>query len=433
MGDEWSSRRAFILASVGAAVGIGNVWRFPYIASGHGGLWFLVPYLVCLAAVGIPIFLLETGQGFHLKKGFFKSVGQSTNLPFVRKGIRRALGIFPVAVSTIILAYYMAICGWTLWFAAGFILGSGPTFSAMQQSYLPVVAFMVVFASSLYVVAKGISRGIEPATGYLVPMLFAFLLLLFAYSLSLPDAASHLQKALAGPEKIMDPRTWYYALSQVLFSLSVGYGIMFTYGIHLGKGRAVFSSAFQVAGADTAASLLAFFTIISISAAAGASVSGISLSFDVLPAFFAGQGLVGAAVGTAFFVLLFSAAFTSVLSMVENTISSSDFLGRWWKRAIWAGVFSLGLLSTLSYSPMKLEALGKPVLDQLDFVFGTFLAPFSALAVVFCCAYLLPHREIAGKIGVPKKYWGLFSFAISRLLPAALLLLIIFSQMSGLY
>ncbi|MEM2138351.1 MAG: sodium-dependent transporter [Candidatus Anstonellaceae archaeon] len=434
MADGWSSKKAFVLASIGAAVGIGNIWRFPYIASGHGGFWFIIPYVICLLAVGIPLFLLETGQGFHLKRGFFKSVENSKDLPFVKKHIRRLFGVFPVAVSTIILAYYMALTGWTLWFAIEFILGSGPTFSAMQQSYLPIAAYAIVFLSSFYIASKGISKGIEPVTAYLVPALFAFLLLLFLYSLSLPNAHSHVLNSFSsGHEKILDPRAWYYALSQVLFSLSVGYGIMFTYGIHVKQGRNIFSSAFEVAGADTAASLLALFSIIVLGATAGVTASGLSLSFESLPAFFASQGLIGAIVGAAFFLLLFSAAFTSVLSMVENTFASTSFLGSGWKYLIWAGIFALGLLSALSYSPMKLEALGKPILDQLDFIFGTFLAPFSALVVAFCCAYLLPHRHIAAKIGIPAKYEGLFSFTVSKIIPAALLLLIIFSQMSGLY
>jgi len=304
----------------------------------------------------------------------------------------------------------------------------------MQLSFLPVAAFAVIFASAYFISAKGISKGIEPATAYLVPLLFTFLLLLFLYSLSLPNAHSYLANALdGGYEKIFDPRTWYYALSQVLFSLSVGYGIMFTYGMHLKQGKGIFSSAFEVAGADTAASLLAFFTVIVLGATAGASVSGLSLSFESLPAFFASQGLFGSLVGAAFFLLLFSAAFTSVLSMVENTMASTEFLGTWRKFPIWLGVFVLGIASALSYSPMKLELLGKPVLDLLDFIFGTFLAPFSALVVVFCCAYLLPHRHIAAKIGIPEKYERLFSFVVSKVVPAALLLLIVFSQMTGLY
>lgn len=434
MADNWSSKHAFILASIGAAVGIGNIWRFPYIASEHGGIWFLVPYFVCLLVVGIPLFLLETGQGFHLKRNFFKSVEQSKDVSFVKKHFRRILGIFPVTISTIILAYYMALCGWTLWFAIEFILGAGPTFFAMQQSYLPIAAFAIVFLSSFYIASKGISKGIEPVTAYLVPALFAFLLLLFAYSLFLPNASAHLGKAFAAsPEKLLDPRTWYYALSQVLFSLSVGYGIMFTYGMHVQHGRGIFSSAFHISGADTAASLLAFLSIITIGAVAGSSASGIALSFDVFPAFFASQGIIGAIVGAAFFLLLFSAAFTSVLSMVENTFASSEFMGKNWKHTIWVGIFALGLLSALSYSPMKLQALGKPILDQLDFVFGTFLAPFSALVVAFCCAYLLPHRHIAAKIGIPVRYERLFSFTVSKVIPIALILLLIFSQMSGLY
>jgi NSS family neurotransmitter:Na+ symporter len=434
MDDSWSSKKAFVIASIGAAVGIGNIWRFPYIASSHGGLWFLLPYAVCLLLVGIPLFLIETGQGFVMKKSFFKSIEQSKDLPFIKKGIRRLLGLFPIALSTVILAYYSVLCGWTLWFAAEFLLGAEPSFAAMKQSFAPIAAFAAVFFSSVYIAAKGISKGIEPATAYLVPLLFASLFLLFLYSIFLPNAPSYLAGALeGGAGKLADPRTWYYALSQVLFSLSVGYGIMFTYGLHLKHGKGIFQSAFQVASGDTAASLLAFFTIIILSSYIGSQPSGLALSFEALPSFFASQGIAGTLAGAAFFILLFSAAYTSVLSMVENTMSSTSFFAGWQKAALWAGVFIVGIFSALSYSPLSLEAFGSPVLDLLDFVFGTFLAPFSALAVVFGCAYLLPHKSLAGKIGIPEKYSPAFSFIIRKAIPFALLLLIFFSQMSGLY
>lgn len=434
MADKWSSKNAFILASIGAAVGLGNIWRFPYIATEHGGLWFLLPYLVCLITVGVPLFILEAGQGFLNKKGFFQSIETSKNLGFIKKPMRRALGLFPILVSTVILAYYCALCAWTLWFAVEFVLGNAPTFSLLQQSYNPLIAFAVVSASALYISLRGISKGIEPVSGYLVPLLFASLLLLFVYSLTLPNAISHLSdKLLSEPQKALDARTWYYALSQVLFSLSVGYGIMYTYGMHLKSGRGIFSSALQVAGADTAASLLALFTITIMAGAVSTGAGGLSLSFEALPAFFAAGGLAGAIVGAVFFLLLFSAAFTSVLSMLAHMLVSISFAGKGIKWAVLAGVLALGVLSMLSYSPMKLQAFSLPVLDLLDFVFGTFLAPFSALAVVFGCAYLLPHKKIARAMGIPKKYWGFFVFATQKAIPTALLLLIFLSQLWGLY
>jgi len=434
MNDSWTSKSAFTLAAIGAAVGLGNIWRFPYIASEHGGIWFLVPYIFCLLVIGIPLFLIETGQGFTSKKGFFKSVERSQGLPFVKKNIRKAFGLFPVLVSTVILSYYMVLCSWALWFAVEFILGYGPSFGAMQQSYTTIITFVVVFISAFLVVIKGIHKGIEPVTRYLVPTLFVFLVIILLYSLSLPDTISYLGKALGGgEEKLFDTRTWYFAISQVLFSLSVGYGIMFTYGSHLRGGKGIVYSVFQIAGADTAASILAFLAIVAISATVGTQASGLVLSFEALPAFFANQGLVETAVGALFFALLFGAAFTSVISMIENTKESLSFLSINWKVAIGVGVFSLGILSILSYSPAMLEIFGKPVLYALDFMFGTFLAPFSALVVAFCCAYLLPHQHIARKIGLPRKYWPVFAFIIRRVLPAALLLLILFSQLSGLY
>ena len=432
--DMWSSKMGFVLASIGAAVGLGNIWRFPYIASENGGIWFLLPYFVCLVLVGIPLFLLESGQGFISRRAFFKSVEASTNIPFLKKNIRRAIGVFPVLVSTAILGYYLALCSWTLWFAVEFVMGNNPLFSAMQASYSPLIAFVIVFISAYLIAMRGVSRGIEPVAGKLVPALFAFLVLLFLYSLTLDGAIGHLLGLFTtGYGEIADPRTWYYALSQVLFSMSVGYGIMYTYGLHLRGGKKIFSASWEVAGADTAASVLAFLAITTLAVGVGASASGLALSFEALPAFFSGEGLVGTIMGAAFFILLFFAAYTSVLSMVEHSRVSTEFLGRAWGLLIIAVVFGLGLVSMLSYSPMGLALFGAPVLDVLDYVFGTFLAPFSALAIVLACAYLLPHKKLASTIGVPAKYHGLFIFVIRQAIPGALLLLIIFSQLSGLY
>jgi len=434
MADGWSSKKAFVLASIGAAVGLGNIWRFPYIASENGGIWFLVPYFICLLLIGIPLFMLESGQGFLLKRGFYKAIEGSGNLPFIKKHVRRLLGAFPVLVSTAILGYYMALCAWTLWFAAKFLLGDAPTFTLMTQNFGSIVSYVIVFASGYYIAMKGISKGIEPVTSLLVPFLFVLLAGIFIYALTLPSALSSLLSAFSAPADIIfSPRAWYYALSQVLFSLSVGYGIMFTYGLHLKAGRGTFGASFEVAGADTAASLLAFLTIIMISGAIGTAHTGISLSFETLPLFFLSQGLVGFIAGAAFFLLLFSAAFTSIISMISHTAKSTEFLHPGWKALIAAGVFAIGLLSALSYSPLSLTAFGKPLLDQFDFIFGTFLAPFSALAVVFCCAYLLPHHKVAAAIGIPAKYHVAFSFIVQKVLPAAFLLLIIFSQITGLY
>lgn len=432
--DVWSSKMGFVLASIGAAVGLGNIWRFPYIASGNGGIWFLVPYLVCLALVGVPLFLLEAGQGYIVDRGFFQSIEKSKNVPFIRQRVRQALGMFPVAVNTFILGYYLAICSWTLWFAVSFLLGRQPTFASMQASFTPLAAFLVVFASAVAVVAKGASRGIEPVADKLVPILFAFLAILFLYSLTIQGAVENVTGLFfTGFDSIFMPRTWYYALSQVLFSLSVGYGIMYTYGMHVKSGRQIYKASWEIAGADTSASILAFLAITGIAASVGLTSSGLALSFEALPGFFEGLGIFGAVIGTSFFVLLFFAAYTSVLAMFAHTRASLEFLGREINALVYAGLFVIGALSILSYSPLHLEIFGAAVLDVLDFVFGTYLAPFSALAVVFSCAYLLPHKHIAEKIGVPAKYKGLFSFAISRLVPVALALLIVFSHMSGLY
>lgn len=432
--DRWTSRMTFVLVSIGAAVGLGNIWRFPYIASENGGIWFLLPYVVCLVAVGIPLFMLEAGQGFLSRKGFFKAVEQSTDVPFVRSSWRRAVGALPVLVSTAIMSYYAVLCCWTLWFAVDFVLGKGSTFATMQNSFTPVLAYIVVGALAFWVVTKKINKGIEYVARYMVPLLFVSMIALFAYALTLPGAMGYILKGTSGGfHVIFDAKTWYFALAQVFFSMSVGYGLMFTNGIYLRKGKEIFASAFQVAGADTLVSVLALFTVMIFGSVLAVAPSGFAFSFEALPAFFASKGIAGAAMGTALFALLFSAAFTSLVVMIKHTMVSTEHLLTGKKLAVWVGVFVLGLLAVLSYTPLRLSVLGKPILDQLDFTFGTFLAPFSALAVVLACAYLLPHERLAKAIGVPKKYAKLFTLLTKEVIPIAIVLLILFAQAAGLY
>ena len=136
--------------------------------------------------------------------------------------------------------------------------------------------------------------------------------------------------------------------------------------------------------------------------------------------------------GGLFFATLFIAAFTSVISMLEHTFSSTKLNGTK-KIAIGAFLFAIGMLSILSYSPLALKAFNMPYVDLLDFVFGTVLAPLSALMIIACCAYILPMEKVAQEIGMPKEYSRAFVFLVKRIIPLALVLLILFSQISGLY
>jgi NSS family neurotransmitter:Na+ symporter len=430
----WHSKKAFILASIGAAVGIGNIWRFPYIASENGGIWFLIPYFICLILVGIPLFMMESGQGALSKLEFFRAVQKSRNLPFIKNILRAGLGAFPIIVITVITGYYIAITSWILWFAFQFLMGNAPTFGEITQGYSQLIPFFLVFIGAIYIAMKNIHKGIEPATRILVPCFFFLLLALLIYALSLPNSLNYVQHEFnGGYEKIFESKTWYFALSQVLFSLSVGYGIIFTYGTHLKNGKIIYPSTFKVVLADTSASLIAFFTIAILSGVLGVHTTGLGLSFDILPPFFESQGTFGLIVGVIFFVLLFSAAFSSLIAMLNHINTSTSFLPVSKRALIAAGILTIGLIAILSYSPMKLDILGKPALDQLDFFFGTFLAPFCAIAMIICCAYLMPHESISELVGVPLRYQRFFVLLIQKIIPGLLILLIIFSQISGLY
>lgn len=393
----WSSQAGFIAASVGSAVGLGNVWRFPYVAGENGGGAFVLAYLISVLLLGAPLMMFEFAAGRRHAGGVF--------------GVFRAIsprasiaGAGVAVVAFLILSYYAVVAGWTLGHAGIMGLGIEPDFEAFSDSWASFALFGVSVLVMGGIVLRGVEGGIEAASRTLLPFLTLALLAIAIYSLTLEGRAQALE-FLFEPrfEALLEPRVWANAMGQAMFSLGVGTGVLVTYGGYMRSQTGVRDSTALIAGADTIIALVAGIAVFPIVFTfAVAPAAGPELAFDALPVMFEDLA-VGRFVGTAFYLLLFFAALTSMISMMEGAAGSLADVMQWTRtRAVWVLLPLLlltGSISALSYSPVHLTLFGEPVLDRMDSLFGTFGLMLSGLATAIVVFWVGKPKTIADEIG----------------------------------
>ena len=420
--EQWSSTLGFILASVGSAVGIGNIWRFPYIVGANGGGAFLVPYLIAVFLFGLPLMVLELAIG--------RSTGTSVISAF--RSIRQrftAAGLVIVAVASLVLGYYLVITGWVLAYALSFAFNRPIEFDAFTGSYLPLVFFLLSGLAVYVTVRSGVREGIERLSRYLIPALFAILLFLVVFSLTEPGAVEGIGFYLSPDfSRLTDPGVWIAAFGQAFFSLSVGMGVLLTFGSYLGK-EALFRNAGIIAVADMLIAILAGLVIFPLVFTAGLDpAAGVNLAFITLPTVFT-QIQYGMLLGALFFLMLFAAALTSAVSMLEvPTAALMDSYGYPRKRAtllVFAVIMLIGLPSALSYTALNLEVLGTPFLDLADYAFGTIGLIVAGLIVSVVGGWFMNRTRICAEIGgcgwQQRAYMALIRYGV----PAILLITLI--------
>jgi len=415
--EKWSSSAGFILASIGSAVGIGNIWRFPYIVGTSGGGAFLIPYLIAVFLFGLPLMILEFALGRYFKTSvvpIFGTIGKRF----------RVAGLFLVFIVGMILSYYLVVMGWVFAYFLFFISGAAMPFSMFTGSYYPLFFFLIAGWMSYYVVRSGVRQGIEKLSKFLIPLLFIMLLILVVFALSLPGAARGIEFYLT-PDfgKLSDPFIWTAAFGQAFFSLSAGMGIMLTYGSYM-RGERIVKDSVIIAVSDTLVALLGGFMIFPIVFSFGVDpASGVKLAFVTLPPIFQ-EMRFGLLLGAVFFLLLFIAAITSAVSMMELPVATLiDFFGFERRRAALAVsviVILAGLPSALSYSALKLELFGMPLLDISDFAFGTIGIIACGLVLSIVAGWFLDHGVISRQIGGGVWTQRLFMLIIKFIIPVVL-------------
>jgi NSS family neurotransmitter:Na+ symporter len=422
---SWSGAVGFVLASMGSAVGLGNVWRFPYITGQYGGAAFMLVYIGCVLGVGVPIMLAEFLIGRKTQKnpvGAFKALRPGS--PWVVTGWLGVLSGF------VILSYYAVVGGWVLHYVylslSNTFAGKSPDqitalFTDLNaKPWVQIFWHMIFMLLTIVIVSRGVSGGIEKGNKIMMPLLFALLFGLLVYALQTDGAAAGLEFLLRPQWHKLGPTAVLEALGQALFSLSLGMGAMVTYGSYLSRQTHLVRSALFVAIGDTLVAILAGFVVFPLVFSFGLEPSaGPGLIFRTLPIAFA-QLPAGYLVALGFFVLLGFAALTSSISLLEVVCAYFVDEQSWSrKKASWGlgtVIFLLGIPS----------ALAERFLGLMDGFATNYLLPIGALLIAVFTGWFLTRNErkeefSAGEIS-PFHFVG-WSFLIRFISPVAVTLI----------
>jgi neurotransmitter:Na+ symporter, NSS family len=416
MKEERFSSSGFILAAIGSSVGLGNMWKFPYITGENGGGAFFLLFIVCLLVIGMPILLAELTVG---RGGRGSASSSFRNLSKVKYW--SGFGILSVVGAFMILSFYSVVAGWTLHYTVLAFSGSlsagtdfQGAFLSFNASWLPVLWHCVVIVVCLWVVLRGISGGIEKFNKYLIPMMLLILLVLMGRAVSLPGAMEGVRFFLQPDFSKLNAQSALIALGHAFFSLSLGMGTMLTYGAYVRREQSLGNAAAAIGAGDLAYALIAGMIIFPTTFAYGLDpAQGPGLVFMALPVAFAAMPL-GSFFGGLFFLLLSIAAVTSAVSLLEVPVAFA--MERWgWSRrkstvlnAI--AVFIVGIPAALSIEgPLKdVVFAGRTFFDWLDFVASNILLPLGGLVVTLFVGYAWKKaQEESGLKGFWLKLWML--------------------------
>lgn len=398
---KWGSKLGFILAAAGSAIGLGNIWRFPYITGKNGGALFVLIYIGCVLALGLPVMLAEFALGRATARnpvGAFQALRPGTKWHYT--------GYLGVVTGVMILSFYSVIAGWTLGYCCKSLsgqfgkIGKGEAAAIfgrfIASPWLQLVLLASFMVLTIYIVVKGVAAGLEKYSKILMPTLFLIMILLMFRSLSLPGAEKGLLFYLKPDFAKIDGRVFLEAMGQAFFSLSLGLGTMLTYGSYLEKKENLVSAAAWVAVLDTSVALLAGFIIFpALFSQNMAPDQGPGLVFAILPVIFSHMpgGLV---FGALFFLLLAVAALTSTISILEVPVAFLIDEKSWSRRkAAWlmGGVaFLFGIPSALSGGGLKffsyLPLVHVDFLTLWDKAWGNVALSVGALLISFFVAHV---------------------------------------------
>lgn len=398
--NHFSSALIFILASVGSAVGLGNFWRFPYLLGMNGGGSFLISFLISVVIIGIPIMLLEI------------SVGRNLRMPIIELYKKKCkkysfLSYIPLLVGFVLFSVYLVIAGWTLYYFISTLTGNFNTFDSLVLTYESVLYGLLALMLTAIPIYFGVKKGIELASKVMVPILFLIAMGLVAYSVTLPgfDQAIDFYTTV-DMDALFNLNHWIIAMSQAIFSLSVGYSLLLTYAMYNDEKESILRDSLIISGLDILIALLAGLFIFSVVFTFGYDVGqGPALAFIVLVSIFEVMEF-GQIIGTLFFFCLFLAALSSSISIFEYLLA--NFKNKF-KLSRAKGVFILGglvgllsILSALSYTPYNLELFGRPFLDAMDFYIVTLLTPLCVFSIVYM-VYFLDKKVLIEEIDYGSK------------------------------
>ncbi|MCI9616130.1 MAG: sodium-dependent transporter [Dorea sp.] len=442
--SNFSNKLGFVLAAAGSAVGLGNIWRFPYLAAQYGGGTFLLIYLILAVTFGFTLMTAEIALGRKTGLsaiGAFRALDKRFNI----------LGILAVVVPIIIFPYYSVIGGWVLKYFTVFITGgakasAGDTYFTdfISSATEPIGWFLLFMAFTAIVVLCGVEKGIENVSKFMMPVLVILTIIISVYGLTLEGASEGLIYYLKPHMADVSAKTILAAMGQLFYSMSLAMGIMITYGSYMKKTDNLESSVRQIELFDTAIAFLAGLMIIpAVFAFSGGDRSALNagpgLMFITLPKVFASMRF-GSVIGTIFFLLVFFAALTSAISLMETIVSVfMDKFG--WKRRF-TGIFTavlaliMGVPSSLGFGPLGFISWnGMTVLDIMDFVSNSVLMPIVAFFTCIFVGFVIKPKAIADEVKETDgkfKAEGMFNVMIKWIAPLFLFIILVSSVASGL-
>lgn len=425
---EWSSKIGFILAAVGSAVGLGNIWRFPYIMGKYGGSAFLLVYLLTILFVCSLPLICELSFGKRTKKesvGAYGSVNPKLKI----------FGWLNVITATIIASFYFVIGGWLLNYiyintANTLITDYAGYFGNFVSSpVLPCILTTVFLLMVMFFIFRGVNKGIEFINRVMMPLFLFIIIILCIFSMTLPNATEGLKFMFMPDFSKINGEMLLAALGQSLFTLSVGIGILLVYGSYMKKEENTVKSAYMIIFSDTMFALLAAIMIFPAAFSFGLDVnSGAGLAFITLPNIFS-QLPYGNVFAVLFFTLLFFAAFTSSISIVEVPTAAliENFkLSRSKAAAVVSVVvFVLAIPVTLSmgiFGGFKLFGLN--LFDFFDYITSNILLPLNTIILCIVIGWFVKLRNIRAFHN--KTVYAIFNFLLRFVTPVALTLLILF-------
>ena len=457
---QWATNIGFILAAAGSAVGLGNIWKFPGKAYEGGGAAFLIIYLAIVVVIGATVMLAEFVMGRHTKKD---TIGTYAQLKSGWKG----WGILGVVTAFIILSYYFQVGGWVIYYVYSYIFKSATVFenplfyfynllgydAAAGTTFFPVagsIAFPLIFISlTAFIVIRGVEKGIEKFNKIGMPALFLLLIILMLRAVTLPGAGVGVAYMLTPDFSKVSGETFLIALGQAFFSLSLGMSIMITYGSYLKKTENLAKNTALVCGMDTLIAFLAAFMIIpAVFATMGAEGvgKGGGFAFASLATVFINMP-AGQFFGILFYLLLFFAAITSAMSLLEGIVAAVSEQKGWSSTKTTIGLcaimFVVGIFYTISQASINLKGVwldatgvAFPVLgDFMEFLTDRLLIPINALTACLLAGWVWGTKNAIGEIEqggkFPFKLGGAWSTAVKFVAPLGIGIIIIFGLFLG--
>lgn len=435
---QWATSIGFVLAAAGAAVGLGNVWKFPYLTALHGGGTFLFAYILMLLFLGIPVLVTEMVLG---RRGKLDPVGTYSKLSG-GSGFWKFVGYVAVSVNFIVLSFYSVVGGWITNYMFQYITGGikGDIVEYfggfVSNPYSPLLWYALFMGMTIYIVAQGVSSGIERASNIMMPTLFLLFIILAIRAVTLPGAIEGIKYYLLPDFSKLSGTTFLMAMGQVFFSLNIGAGCTMTYASYLSDDENIPKMSLQVPLLDFLAAFLAGIIIIpSVFAFNLDPAAGPPLLFITMPFVFGNMPL-GVLFGLMFFVLMLFAALTSSISMLEvNTAFLVDnYKIDRKKAALTAGffIFLLGIPSSLAQGVLSNFAIfGLDFLSAMDFLASYILMPFGAFMMTIFLVRVLgldeAINEATNEGTIPFKIKVLWSFLVKYVVPIIIILVFLSS------